>query len=193
MGGSRITVDNNLRSVGERIEALVAELAALGDPVARAKAEEVLELITRFYGAGIERILEIVDEEPDEGAERLFGRFTDDSLVASLMLLHGLHPLDAETRIRAALERVRTHGADATLVEVVDGVARINVAPNSNGRGPSAEAVRQAIEQAVQGAAPEVSRVDLDGLGPDAPPPLIQLTVAPQARSKRPLEAVPTV
>jgi hypothetical protein len=137
-------------------------------------------------------MLEIVDEEPDEEAERLFGRFIDDSLVASLLVLHGLHPHDAEARIRGALERIRSHGADATLLEVVDGVARIKVAPSSNGRGPSSQAIRQAIEQAIESAAPEVTRIDLEGLGPDAPPPLVQLTVSP-LRTNRSLESARTV
>lgn len=181
-----------MRSVGERIEALVGELGALTDPVARAKAEELLQLVTRFYAAGLERVLEIVDGEPDESAERLFGRFIDDSLVGSLLLLHGLHPLDAEARIRGALERIRSHGADATLLEVRDGVARIKVEPGSNGRGPSAHAIRQAIEQAIESAAPEVTRIDVEGLEPDPPPPLVQLTIG-SLRTNHSLGSAPTL
>lgn len=187
-----MAADGDLRSVGERIEALVGELGALVDPVARGKAEELLQLVMRFYGAGLQRMLEIVDEEPDEEAERLFARFTDDPLVASLLLLHGLHPVDAGTRIRDALERLRAHGADATLLELREGVARIRVTRSADARGPSSSTLRRAIEQAVEGAAPEVSRVDIEGLEPDAPEPLVQLTVAARVRAARALESAPS-
>ncbi len=183
----------NLSSVGERIEALVAELGASADPVARAKAEDLLQLVMRFYGAGLERMLEIVDEGPDEDAERLFGRFADDPLVASVLLLHGLHPLDVDTRVRAALQKVRAHGADVDLLEVQNGIARISVKYGTNGRGPSSAAIRQAIEQALLDAVPEVTRVDLEGLEPDPPAPLIQLSVGTRARSNGVAESAQVV
>ena len=186
-----MATDDSLRSSGERIAALVAELAALADPVARAKAQELMQLVVGFYGAGLERMLELVDEEPQERAERLFGRFADDPLVASVLLLHGLHPVDVEVRIRGALERVRTHGVDATLFEVQSGVARIHVEQHANGRGPSSVAIRQAIEQAIEGVAPDVVEVDIQGLEED-PLPLIQLTANTRGKTARTLESART-
>src|SRR6185295_3635779 len=84
----------NLRAVSDRIEALLAEVRALGEPRARETAEELVRLLMELYGAGIERLLEIVDEA---GAGELFDRFVQDDLVASLMILHGLHPQDIES------------------------------------------------------------------------------------------------
>jgi hypothetical protein len=176
--------EDELRNVGERIEALVGELGMLADPVARRKAEELLQLVVRFYGAGVERMLEIVDQQPDEVAERLFGRFSDDTLVASVLLLHGLHPLDAETRIRNALVKVRAHGVDVELIELENDAERIRVTKSADGRGPAGGVVRQAIEQAVEIAAPEVSTIDIVGLEPD-PLPLVQLTVGMSMRELR--------
>lgn len=187
---TRVTEDR-LRSNGERISALVAELGALADPVARAKAEELVQLVVGFYGAGFERILELVDEEPAEVGEGLFGRFADDPLVASVMLLHGLHPVDIDARIRGALERVRSHGVDATLFEVRNGVARIHVEQHANGRGPSSLAIRQAIEQAIEGVAPEVEQIDILGLEED-PLPLIQLTTKSRSATGHTLESART-
>ncbi|HMI58892.1 MAG TPA: hypothetical protein VK511_12640 [Gemmatimonadaceae bacterium] len=180
--------EEDLRTVGERIEALVGEIGALADPVARRKAEDLLQLVVRFYGAGLERMLEIVDQQPDEVAERLFGRFSDDTLVASLLLLHGLHPQDAESRITQALVKVRAHGVDVSLVELQDGTARVHVSKAADGRGPTAAVVRQAIEQAVQVAAPEVSSVEIEGLEPDALP-LVQLAVSSSTRALRAQES----
>ncbi|MDQ2765599.1 MAG: NifU family protein [Gemmatimonadota bacterium] len=183
--------EEDLRTVGERIEALVGEIGALPDPVARRKAEDLLQLVVRFYGAGLERMLEIVDQQPDDVAERLFGRFSDDTLVASLLLLHGLHPQDPESRIRHALEKVRAHGVDVSLIELQAGVARVRVSRSADGRGPAGAVVRQAIEQAVQVAAPEVASIEIEGLEPDALP-LVQLSVGSSTRTLRAQESLLT-
>ena len=51
-------------------------------------------------------------------------RLATDDLVASLLLVHGLHPHDAHRRVSDALDRVRpylgSHGGDVDLLEVTD-------------------------------------------------------------------------
>ena len=53
----------------------------------------------------------------------------DDPLVESLLLLHGLHPLDVDARIQRALDRVRpylgSHAGGVEYLGVADGVARL--------------------------------------------------------------------
>ena len=186
-----VATETRLRSDGERIEALVSELAALPDPAIRAKAEELMRLVVGFYGAGLERMLELVDEEAAEKADHLFGCFADDPLVASVLLLHGLHPVELDARVRGALERVRTHGVDATLFEVRNGIARVHVEQHANGRGPSSAAIRQAIEQAIEGVAPEVAQIDILGLEED-PLPLVQLTVKARISAAHTFESART-
>jgi hypothetical protein len=176
-----------LQSVAERIELLVDELSALGDDRGgggggrgtREKANELVQLLMRFYGRGLARVLEIVDEESAEDARRLFGKFEDDPLVASLLVLHDLHPVSAETRVAVALERARAElEAPLTLLEVRDGVARVRAesVPGGNGNGHHASArLRRSIEQAIEAAAPEIGTVEIVGLPEDAPA-LVQLT-----------------
>jgi len=60
----------DLRATGERIEALL-EAASTGGRVARERAEELVRLVVDLYGAGLERLLEIVHEA---------GRLDDDLL-----------------------------------------------------------------------------------------------------------------
>ncbi|HEY2064504.1 MAG TPA: hypothetical protein VGG84_00985 [Gemmatimonadaceae bacterium] len=174
----------NLQSVAERIELLVDELSALGDGRggAREKANELVQLLMRFYGDGLARVLEIVDEESSEDARRLFGKFESDPLVASLLILHDLHPVSAEVRVAGALERARAElETPLTLVEVANGVARVRAEPalslNGDGRHASAK-LRKAIEQAIEAVAPEIESVEIDGLWEEAPA-LVQLARAP--------------
>ena len=155
----------NLRAVSDRIEALLAEVRALGDPRARETAEELVRLLMEFYGAGLERLLEIVD---GAGAGELFDRFAADDLVASLMILHGLHPQNIESRIAGALERVRpylaSHSGDVRLLGVEDGVVRLRLEGSCHGCPSSTVTMKLAIERAIEEAAPEVARIEVEGV-----------------------------
>jgi Fe-S cluster biogenesis protein NfuA len=172
---------NGLPATAERIETLVDELGALADPRARQAGDELVQALMQFYGAGLARVLEIVDDEPADAARRMFARFADDPLVASLLVLHDLHPDDVETRVGRAIERVRpeldVNGAELTLVEVRDGVARLRLEGkgDGNGHGSFAKTTRRSLERAIGAAAPEIARVEVEGLEED-PPVLVQLT-----------------
>jgi Fe-S cluster biogenesis protein NfuA/nitrite reductase/ring-hydroxylating ferredoxin subunit len=174
--------------VGDRIEALVLELGALEGPRAREHAEELVRLLMEFYGAGLARVLELADEARAEG---LLERLAADPLVASLLVLHGLHPEDAETRIGRALEGVRpylgSHGGGVQFLGVVDGVARLRLEGSCDGCPSSLVTVKLAIERAIEEAAPEVVRVEVEGVKEPPPKsPLIQIQRKADLRSEAP-------
>ena len=64
-----------------------------------------------------------VADRDDDGA--LAEALAGDELVAHLLLLHGLHPVPLEERVRGALDEVRpyldSHGGDVELLGVEDG------------------------------------------------------------------------
>jgi hypothetical protein len=152
---------NHLREAGERIEALLAELGALADPRAREKAEELVRLLVETYGEGLARMVEIA------GPETL-DRFAEDMLVSSLLVLHGLHPLDTETRVRQALDRLRPFGQ----IQILElGAAAVQVRAEAGAPG-----LRAAIERVLEEAAPEVTRVEVVGLAEPAAP-LVQISL----------------
>ena len=80
-------------------------------------AQQLVREVVGLYGAGLQRIMAL-SEDPG-AAERL----ATDDLVASLLLVHGLHPHDTRRRVSDALDRVRpylgSHGGDVELLEVV--------------------------------------------------------------------------
>ena len=121
----------DLRAVGDRIETLL-EASSSGGIVARERAEELVRLLSGLYGAGLLRMMEILDEQ---GAlsDRVLDALIDDDLVASLLLIHDLHPQDVTTRVERALDSVRpylgSHGGDVQLVGISDdGVSKVTVA-----------------------------------------------------------------
>lgn len=156
---------SDLHSFGERIEGLL-EASAAGGPVARERAEELVRLVVELYGSGLERVLEIVH---DAGAldDRLLDRLTDDDLVASLLLVHGLHPYAVEERVARALEKVRpylgSHGGDVELLDVTDeGVVRLRMLGSCDGCPSSSVTLKLAVEGAIEAAAPEIVRIEVD-------------------------------
>jgi Fe-S cluster biogenesis protein NfuA/nitrite reductase/ring-hydroxylating ferredoxin subunit len=160
----------NLRAAGDRIEGLLQELGTVADPRVRANAEELVRLLMELYGSALARILEIVD---DTGrADEIYDRLAADDLVASLLVLHGLHPLNVETRIARALDRVRpylgSHGGDVKLLGVQEGVVHLRLEGSCHGCPSSTVTMKLAIEKAIEEAAPEVIRIEVEGASPAA-------------------------
>jgi Fe-S cluster biogenesis protein NfuA len=146
------------QETGARIDALIAASAS-GGVVARERAEELVRLVADLYGAGLERLLEIVHDSgalTDEVADALAG----DQLVSSLLLVHGLHPYDAETRIEQALAGI--HG-DVELLEVTaGGVARLRMTGGGHGCGSSSDMLKAVVEEAIEAAAPEITAIEVE-------------------------------
>lgn len=168
----------SLRTVGDRIESLLAELRTIADPRSRETAEELVRSLLELYGGGLERMMEIVYDSPAGG--ELFARFAADGLVASLLLLHDLHPEDTESRVLRALDGVRpylgSHGGDVQLLGVADGVVRLRLEGSCHGCPSSAVTMKLAIEKAIEEAAPEVLGIEVEGVAdPAAPQDVVQI------------------
>ena len=172
------THGRNLREAGARIETLLTEVRARADGPVLDMTEELVRLLAEVYGAGLERILEIVDEGP--GGAEVIARLADDELVASLLLLHDLHPIDVETRIEVALDKVRPYlGSHAGGVDFLgvddDGVVRLRLEGSCNGCPSSTVTVKLAIERAIEEAAPEVTGIAVEGVVAPPKGPVISL------------------
>lgn len=162
----------DLARTGERIEALL-DAASTGSGVARERAEELVRLVVDLYGAGLERILDIL-YETDRLDEALLADLAADELVSSLLVVHGLHPYDVNTRVEQALERVRpylgSHGGDVSLVGVTDeGVVTLQMLGSCDGCASSAVTLSLAVEDAIRAAAPEVASIEVEETPKTAP------------------------
>lgn len=154
-------------AVGDRIERLLDELSAVANPTVREKIEDLMTSTVEFYGAGLRRILELLYERPD--GEALIDELADDDFVASLLILHDLHPYDLSTRIERALAKVRpylgSHEGDVEVLGVTDeGVVKVRLQGSCDGCPSSAATLKLAIERAILEAAPEITAVEADGL-----------------------------
>ncbi len=148
------------RTAGDRIQTLLDASAGSGT-VVRERTEQLAGELTDLYGAALERMVAIAARSAPE----LVGEFVADELVASLLLVHGLHPHGVERRIEDALDGVRpylgSHGGDVTLLEVVDDVVRLQFAGSCKSCPSSAVTLEFAVEDAVRAAAPEITSIEV--------------------------------
>jgi Fe-S cluster biogenesis protein NfuA/nitrite reductase/ring-hydroxylating ferredoxin subunit len=161
-----------VRSAGERVENLIAELHATPDPRVASAAEELVRALVDLYGEGLAHVMRIVgssDQPTDGNQSTVVDQLIADPLVESLLLVHDLHPLDIDTRIQRALDGVRPYlGSHAGGVEFLgvddEGVVRLKLEGSCHGCPSSTVTVRLAIEKAIQEAAPDTVRVDVVGV-----------------------------
>jgi Fe-S cluster biogenesis protein NfuA/nitrite reductase/ring-hydroxylating ferredoxin subunit len=153
--------DARWRSAGDRIQTLLDATAA-GGAAARERAEQLVREVVELYGAGLSRILGAVGDQADPD---LLDRLVADDLVASLLLVHSLHPHDLRRRVSDALDRVRpylgSHGGDVHLLDIVGDTVQLQFAGSCKSCPSSAVTLELAVEDAIRAAAPEVSSIEV--------------------------------
>jgi Fe-S cluster biogenesis protein NfuA len=141
---------------------LVGRVEALLDDADEPTLEVVTALV-EMYGEGLARMMALVSDQRARDA------FAADELVSHLLLLHDLHPVPLEERVRGAIEAA---GAAAELLAIEGGVVRLRAKAGSCAAcASSAGTKQQAIEEAIARAAPDVDRVEFW----DAPEPVVVL------------------
>ena len=148
------------RAAGDRIQTLL-DASAAGGPAAQERAEHLVREVTDLYGAGLERMMRLTVAANPELAQV----FANDNLVASLLLVHNLHPHDVERRVSDALDSVRpylgSHGGDVHLIEISDSVVRLQFSGSCRSCPSSSVTLELAVEDAIRAAAPEIESIEV--------------------------------
>jgi Fe-S cluster biogenesis protein NfuA/nitrite reductase/ring-hydroxylating ferredoxin subunit len=156
--------DAQWRSAGDRIQTLLDATSASGE-AARERAEQLVREVVELYGAGLSRVLAAINGEAGEADPGILDRLVADDLVASLLLVHGLHPHDVRRRVSEALDRVRpylgSHGGDVHLLDIVGDTVQLQFAGSCKSCPSSAVTLELAVEDAIRAAAPEVSSIEV--------------------------------
>ena len=136
-----------------RVEAWIAEVERSPDPRARETTRAIVRAVLDLHASGLATILALFEDAGEAGRE-LRDRLAADPLVSRLLLLHALHPVPLEVRIKTALDAaapaLRARGGEATLVSLEGntGVVRLE------GMG-DAPALRATLEEVLLDAAPD--------------------------------------
>ena len=149
------------RSAGDRIQTLLDATSA-GGPVARERAEQLVGEVVELYGAALSRVMAALGAQTDPA---MLNYLIADDLVASLLLVHGLHPHDVHRRVSDALDRVRpylgSHGGDVHLLDIDGDTVKLQFAGSCKSCPSSAVTLELAVEDAIRAAAPEVSSIEV--------------------------------
>ena len=177
-----IDEDKLVRESAE-IEHLLEDLHALvAEPVWQ-RIQELLGRVVRLYGQGLAHALldaRAAGADPDA----LAAVVSADQLLASLLVLHGLHPHELERRIATALEAVRVElGAgedDLAVAELTDDTVVVRARPGVGGGAMSPQLVESVVRRALECAAPELAAIHVEGLA-RVPRDLVQ--IRPRSRA----------
>jgi hypothetical protein len=133
-----------------RVEVLLRSLEACADAAAREAARELVRVLLNLHTAALAKLLELAGPGAAE-------RWAADPLVGGLLLLHGLHPVPAEERVRSVLERERARfralGGDVELLGATEEVVRLRL----RGDPASGPALRSLAEGLLVEAAPDAA------------------------------------
>jgi Fe-S cluster biogenesis protein NfuA/nitrite reductase/ring-hydroxylating ferredoxin subunit len=151
-------------------ERLVQQLEALPEGNAKRSAVGAIEALLALHGEGLERMLGMLQEQ---GQQEVIEQLAGDQVVAGLLLLHDLHPVPLERRVRQALDKVRpylgSHGGDVELLQVREGSVHLRLKGSCDGCPSSEMTLKYAIEQAINEAAPDVVAIEVAGVTPPKP------------------------
>jgi Fe-S cluster biogenesis protein NfuA len=150
----------------ERIETLLEEARRFSDADARDTIQEIVQGLLEMHGAALEKLLgAIADNGP--GGSALIQSVAEDELVGNVLLLYGLHPVDLETRVRQALDKVQPYlesqGGGSELLRIANGKVRLRLHGDWHA-DISPLALRRAVEQAIYDKAPDVAAIEIDGV-----------------------------
>jgi Fe-S cluster biogenesis protein NfuA/nitrite reductase/ring-hydroxylating ferredoxin subunit len=153
----------------ERVQELQTLLDGCEQSVTRDLAEELVSTILQLYGSGLEQILDALLRSGVEGP-RIAAGLAEDPLVATLLLIHDLHPIPLEERVQSALDSVRpymdSHGGNVELLSLQGGVARIRLQGSCSDCSASSVTLELAIKQALEDAAPDLEGLEVEGVAP---------------------------
>ncbi len=148
----------------ERVQELQDRLDECSDVTVRELADELVSAVVAMYGAGLERIF-----SSPEG-ERLAASLSEDPVVATLLLIHDLHPVPLEQRVQEALQTVRpymeSHGGNVEFLGLEDGVARLHLRGSCSDCSASTVTLELAIKRALEEAAPDLVGLEVQGVAP---------------------------
>ncbi|HTK10940.1 MAG TPA: NifU family protein [Ktedonobacteraceae bacterium] len=176
----------------ERIETLLQDVASFPDGQMRSVTEELVQLLLDLYGDGLARMLELImayapDASPTASSNVLLESLTHDEVISSLLVLHGLHPLDLKARVSRVLQEMQpyltSHGGSVELVSLENNNASLRFAGNCHGCSSSSNELKTLLEKTLYKAVPDLENIQIEDASKQTQGVPVTF-VAPQRRNK---------
>jgi hypothetical protein len=151
-----------LQKALHRLEALTAALDRVADSEAREAARELLELTLDLHGLALARLTAIIAAA--DNSAMLLDAMATDPRTCAVLLLHGLHPHDAKTRLQRAIAGRQSGWAERGFAVDVLGVgvsdARVRLYKYDGSEAPAE--LRREVEEALCEAAPDLDDITVE-------------------------------
>jgi Fe-S cluster biogenesis protein NfuA len=164
--GKNETRASDSLEMAKRLQELIEQIQSQPNPAARVLLQDCLQSLLAFYGDGLTRILKYMQSAGANGQEML-ERLLHDQTVSGILLIHGLHPVSLDTRLRRALEKVRpymqSHGGNIELLSLESDVARVKLEGTCKTCPSSAITLELAVRREVEAACPDLLSFEVVG------------------------------
>ncbi|MFN2463975.1 MAG: NifU family protein, partial [Candidatus Dormibacteria bacterium] len=158
-----------LSVLGERVGDLIAALEGHADPEVRDHVAELLQDVDRLHRDALSRIAGLLAHH------ELLEHACDDPIVAAVLDLYDLIPIDPAESVARALEAVRpyiqSHGGDVDVLAVQQGVVRLRLRGACHGCAGSTVTLKRGVEAALRDGFPGFVGMEVDDSAPAPPPP----------------------
>ena len=153
-----------LQADAAKLEQVLAEIRELVPLPAWQRVEDALRRVVRLYGAGLERAIHHARATGSQPAA-LDRALVDDELLASLLVLHGLHPQSLEERVQHAVARVRAElglpDDGLVLVAIHDGAVELGAASGLATGAMAPSLAESVVRRVIEASAPEVTSIKI--------------------------------
>jgi len=154
---------------GLKLQQLLGKAEELRDPVARALLHECLSSLLTFYGEGLNRLLAVI-RECGAATGDILDRLAKDKGIRTMLLVHGLHPLDLPARLQQAIDKVRpymeSHGGNVELLSLENDFARFRLQGTCKTCPSSSITLELALRGALEDACPDLAGFAVEGVEP---------------------------
>jgi Fe-S cluster biogenesis protein NfuA/nitrite reductase/ring-hydroxylating ferredoxin subunit len=157
----------NVNQQKERIEELVQQIEQFSDPAMRSLLAESMEATLTLHSSGLQRIFDLIDQT-EGSAEDARKNLLADDFIKGLLVMHGLHPDDLETRLYKALDKIKpymdSHGGSVEVLRIEDGAATLKLEGSCDGCPSSATTLELGIKQAIEEECPDLIELEVKGV-----------------------------
>jgi Fe-S cluster biogenesis protein NfuA/nitrite reductase/ring-hydroxylating ferredoxin subunit len=151
----------------ERIEELVQQIEQFPNPAMRSLLAESMEAALALHSSGLKRIFDLIDQT-EGSAEEARKNLLEDDFIKGLLVMHGLHPDDLETRLYKALDKIKpymdSHGGSVEVLHIEEGAATLKLEGSCDGCPSSATTLELGIKQAIEEECPDLIALEVKGV-----------------------------
>lgn len=170
---SALTPPDDLADLGEWIDGLIQDFAAHPDEGVRERVFALLDGVDALHRAALGRLAALLQAP---GAEAVWARARNDSLIRTTLLLYDLLPQSEREAAEGALEAVfpyiESHGGKLELLAVAEGIVTVRLSGSCQDCSGSTVTLKRVVEGALRDGLAGFRELRVESPPPPPRPPV---------------------